>query len=937
MPRLWPLALLLLAAPARADDQAIARDAAKMFSTLRTETLPNGLRVYLVPVPGATTVTTMVAYKVGAADEQKDQTGLSHYLEHLLFKGTDKYFPGDIDRATQRAGGRNNAYTSEDMTNYHFDFAADLWPVALEIEADRMRNVKIDARHEFEQEKGAVVAELKGGEDRPWDLEYKAILPLLYEKAAPYSHPVIGEESHVRGATAEVIKRHYDAWYHPNNASLIVAGGFDPGAAMVKIKELFGPIPRAELPPRRPEVPSARTKQVRKEFASKFDVPRVMIGFNSVKSGDPDDYALTLIDGILSGGRTSRLYKRLVEGERLASAAGCSNSTGRYAGWVGLNVEMLPGKDRARAEAIVFEELAKLASEPVTEAELARAKRATLAGFLFGRENVHGLADLVAQSVTVNDLDYLKTYLDKLLAVTPADIKRVAAKVFVPTRSVVVTSVPPGDTGAGKPAAPQKPKRQESATAGIDARMAAAKRTVLPNGLTLITLEDHRLPIVTAAATVKGVALREPAEKSGVASLVGDMLEEGAAGRSGDEIALAIETVGGSLSFNRGGASLRVLAPDTELGVRLMLDCLSKPTFPQDALDRVREQQLAAIAEAESQPRSRAARLFMKQVYGDHPNGRSANGTAAIVAKLTAADCKAFHQLAFTPGETILVLVGDFETGQMRALVTKLTADWSAEKRPEPKLAAPPVPTMPVTKIVPDRTAAQTHVFVGHLGVKRSDPDYYTLLVLDNVLGTGPGFTDRLSANLRDRQGLAYTVTAQIAGVGGRPAGRVHRLHRHLPRQVRARPRRLPRGDRPHPRRAGDGARSRGRQEVFARRAAVQGGDFGRRGGATARRGALRAGLRLFERLPGESRGGDAGDGAGGGEEAPAAGQVGGRGGRPDRRGRPAAGGGEEGGAVTPHKSSKKLNRQGIKSAKSERRNWTAEAQGTQSKQKQIS
>ena len=765
MRRFWPLALLLLAAPARADDKSIAQAAAGMFSALRTETLPNGLRVYLVPVPGATTVTTMVAYKVGAADEKKDQTGLSHYLEHLLFKGTDKYFPGDIDRATQRNGGRNNAYTSEDMTCYHFDFAADLWPVALEIEADRMRNVKIDAKHEFEQEKGAVVAELKGGEDRPWNLEYKAILPLLYEKAAPYSHPVIGEESHVRGATAEVIKRHYDAWYHPNNAALIVAGGFDPDAAMGKIKELFGPIPRAELPPRVPEVAPKRTKQVRKEFTSKFDVPRVMIGFNTVKSGAADDYALTLIDGILSGGRTARLYKRLVEGERLASSAGCSNSSGRYEGWTGVNVELLQGKDRARAEAIVFEELAKLAAEPVSAAELDRAKRATLAGFVFSRENVHNLADLVARSVTVNDLDYLKNYLDTLLAVTPADIQQAAAKYFVPQKAVVVWSLPAtGQGGAAAPAAPAKPKREERAAGGIDARMAAAKRAVLPNGLVLITLEDHRLPIVTAAATVRDVALREPADQSGVASLVGDMLEEGAGGRTGDEIALAIETVGGSLSFSRSGASLKVLAPDAGLGLGLMLDCLSKPTFPQAALERVREQQLSSIADNETQPRSRAFRLFMKEVYGDHPSGRSSLGTKEAVAKLTAADCKAFHAKAFTPGDTILVVVGDFDTAQVRGLVGKLTAGWTAATPGAPQVAAPPTPPGPVTKIVPDRTAAQTHVFLGHLGVKRSDPDYYTLLVLDNVLGTGPGFTDRLSANLRDRQGLAYTVTAQITG-----------------------------------------------------------------------------------------------------------------------------------------------------------------------------
>src|SRR3954466_7719902 len=152
-----------------AADAALARTAAGMLAGVRTVTLPNGLRVYLYPIAGSPLVTTMVAYRVGSADEEADQTGLSHYLEHLLFKGTDKLLPGDVDRATQRNGGANNAYTSEDMTVYHFDFAADRWEQALDIEADRMRNIRIDEKHEFQQEKGAVISELDGGEDNPWD------------------------------------------------------------------------------------------------------------------------------------------------------------------------------------------------------------------------------------------------------------------------------------------------------------------------------------------------------------------------------------------------------------------------------------------------------------------------------------------------------------------------------------------------------------------------------------------------------------------------------------------------------------------------------------------------------------------------------------------------------------------------------------------------
>src|SRR5207244_5695264 len=175
------------------DADPASQAAASLYEGIRTETLPNGLTIYLKPVPKSPVVTTMVAYKVGSADEDLDHTGLSHYLEHLMFKGTEKIMPGDIDRLTLRNGGANNASTSEDYTLYHFDMPAERWDAVLEIEADRMRNLRIDAKHEFEQEKGAVISELERDEDRPWDLESKAILPLLFGKTAPYGHPVIGE------------------------------------------------------------------------------------------------------------------------------------------------------------------------------------------------------------------------------------------------------------------------------------------------------------------------------------------------------------------------------------------------------------------------------------------------------------------------------------------------------------------------------------------------------------------------------------------------------------------------------------------------------------------------------------------------------------------------------------------------------------------------
>ena len=605
-------------------DAELVKTAEGMFKDLKMATLDNGLRVYLLPVKGAPIVTTMVAYRVGSGDEDKTSTGLSHYLEHLMFKGTGKLMPGDFDRATQRNGGRNNAYTREDMTLYHFDFAADRWPIALEIEADRMRNLRIDKEHEFEQEKGAVISELARNEDAPWDLEGKAILPLLWPQDSPYSHPVIGKTEHVKDATDKIIKGHYDKWYHPNNAALVVVGGFDPDEALKKIKQLFGPVPKGELPQRKTATFHPERKvPVRKEFESKFDTARMIMGFNTVTVGSEEDVILDIIQDVLADGKTARLYRKLVEDERIAAEASASNYSGRYPGWFAINVEMLQGKDRKKAERLVSAELEKLANEPISDAELARARRKILATFIFTRESVHDLADTIASTSTYPGAEdvgkFFERYLERVMKVSKEDIQRVAKKYLAPKSAAIVWSVPKEEKkpeekkgGGGASARPNGrgalPARHDRADpAGIGGySLSSAKKTVLPNGLTVIALEDHRLPIVVAAVEVARVRLREPVDQLGVATLMGNLLEEGTPKHKGKEISALLEDTGGSMSFSSAGGSLKVLAPDADLGLGLMFECLQTPTFPEDALERMKEQQLSSIADAETQPDLRA-------------------------------------------------------------------------------------------------------------------------------------------------------------------------------------------------------------------------------------------------------------------------------------------------------------------------------------------
>jgi zinc protease len=774
-------ALLALLVPfanlAPCQDDAAFKAAAAFYAGIRTETLPNGLRVYLKPVPGAPIVTTMVAYKVGSADENLDATGLSHYLEHLMFKGTDKLMPGDIDRMTMRSGGRNNANTSEDATVYHFDFAADQWDTALRIEADRMRNLRIDAQHEFQQEKGAVISELKGDEDNSFDLEYKAIVPLLFGKSAPYGHPVIGEREHVEAATAAIIKGHYDHWYYPNNAALVVAGGFDPDKALVRIRELFSSIPTGKLPARKVAPEVSRTKPVRIEMPSKFEVPRMIMGFNGVKIGDPDFYPLEVIQTILSGGKTSRLYRKLVEDEAIASEVSANNNPGRYPGWFSIQVELLKGKSRQKAEDLVLAELKKLAAEPVGPEELQRTRRLMTAGYVFGRESVHALADSIARGVTTNDLDFLKSYLPRINSVTAAEIQASARKYLAPESRVVVWSVPRdgaagGTTGEKGRPGPRRERSPRSETLAGAFNLQNTNRVVLPNGLVVLLLEDHRLPVVSVDAYVKNTRLTEPADKAGVASLVGNLLDEGTASRSGQQIAAAMEDVGGILSTSASGGSVQVLSPNRALGLELLFDCLLHPNFPADALERKREQTISALIDADQRADVRARLAFAQTVYGPkNPLSRPSLGLRPIVEKLTAEDCRTFHAPRFVPNNTVLAIVGDFQSRDTVAEITRITRDWKSAATPKPDL--PPIPPLKEFKqeIISMPESAQLYVILGHAGILRLDPDFYKLLVMDHILGVGSGFTDRLSATLRDRQGLAYSVSATITGSAAEVVG----------------------------------------------------------------------------------------------------------------------------------------------------------------------
>ncbi|MBI3271547.1 MAG: insulinase family protein [Planctomycetes bacterium] len=815
--------------------------AAALAKGVVRETLPNGLRIALKERHACPVVTTLIEYHVGSVDEVAGRTGLSHYLEHMLFKGTDRYKRGDIDLLTMKNGGSNNAFTTEDATGYHFDFASDRWEIALEIEANRMRNCTFDAR-EVDAERNVVIEELKQDLDAPTGLLDIKFGETMFT-AHPYRFPIIGYEADLKKEGRDEFYGHYNKYYVPNNAVLVIVGDVDAAKVLPKVRDLFGKIPRGPEIVRSvtPEPPQTAERRFTLQHGTTNDYFRV--GFHTCKIGDPEDYALDIINAVLTAGRSSRLHRKLVEEEKLAASVESSNDIGQYPKGFFVDVDVNPGKDRDRVEKLVLDELAKLASEPVTDREMEKAKNGIEAATLFGRETTNALATDLALHEVLGNTDYMEKYAERIRAVTKEHVLATAKKYFTKENRTVgwclaekdeeegkgesnaptgsgkggsgAETPPKGDhraapgarpwvglrrgraafrsmpgvspAGPGPGAPPVQPPAPPVQPAAPPAQPPAAglaptpkapppfslgeiRRVVLDNGLTLLLRPNHDLPLVSLAAFVNAGALYEPEEKAGLSSLLGQCLSEGAGRRTGPELAEAIEFVGGGLATSGTGVAAKVLSRDLDLALELVSDVLQNATFPPEALEKERAKALVAIKTQEDEPETVAAKLLNEFIYKGHPAHRSAMGTEDTVKALTRDDLLAHYRAFFRPNNTTLAISGDFDSGRMVEAVTARFKGW--EKAP---IARPELPALTRGKKAQRRyltmDTEQAVVLLGHLGIRRNNPDFPALRVMDYVLGTGTGFTDRLSKRLRDELGLAYTVRANITDTAGLEPG----------------------------------------------------------------------------------------------------------------------------------------------------------------------
>jgi len=434
------LAMVLFAMPAYAGG----------FGDVREHVLDNGLKVLLLEEHKSPVAVFQIWYKVGSVDEPYDKAGMSHMLEHMMFKGTDKYGPKTFSRTVQKYGGSDNAFTSHDYTAYFQTFASDYIYLSLELESDRMKNLLLD-KDEFRSERDVVAEERRMRYDNDPESALGELTQAATFEVHPYRWPIIGWMETIRNWELEDLENHYENYYVPNNATIVMVGDFDADSMLEDIERYFGGIPRGPEPEHasitEPEQKGERRVYLKKEA----QLPTLYIAYHTPNMTHPDTFALDVLETVISGGKSARLYKSLVYDKQVAQYAGAGyNSVTRYPETFTFWAGVMPEHTADEVEAGIYEEIEKLKSEPVGEREMKKAKNQIEASFIMGQDSNFYRAMLLGRYELAGSWKMLTTYVDGIRAVTPKDVMRVAKEYLVEeNRTVGVLQPLPIGEGAG--------------------------------------------------------------------------------------------------------------------------------------------------------------------------------------------------------------------------------------------------------------------------------------------------------------------------------------------------------------------------------------------------------------------------------------------------------------------------------------------------------
>jgi zinc protease len=708
--------------------------------------LPNGLTIIVQEDHSAPVASVQAWCATGSIEEDQHLgAGLSHILEHMLFKGTNTRSTNEIAQKIQDVGGYINAYTSFDRTVFWIDVPKDGVTTAIDILADAMMNSSLPPA-EYQKEQEVIRREFAMGMDDPDRMVSLLLFATAYQRH-PYRFPVIGELEIYNQLTQEQVMQYYKTRYVPNNLTFVVVGDVDAEKVRQQLAELFKPYPEKSLKPVfiPEEPPQLGRRNVQREFAT--ELTHLALAWHIPAVTSPDVPALDLLSTILGDGRSSRLYRRLREEAGLAFSISAFSYTPGDPGLFGIDATVDP-KKRDAAEQLALQILDEVKRAGVSADELEKAKKITLSHHLGALTTMRGQAsDIGSNWLLTRDLNFSRHYLDAVQKVTLDDVKRVAANYLTENNLTVVSLNPKGSLG---------PK-----TEGAKAPSAGeVQKFELANGLRLLVREDPRLPLVAMGAVFRGGLLAETPDTNGITRLMAKALLKGTKTRTAEQIANDIEAVGGSISSDAGNnsfsVSVDVTKPDVKLGLDLLSDVLLNATFPEKAIAREKEIQIASIQQEEEQLTTVARNIMRQALFPQHPYALRSNGSVESVQRLTQKDLLEFRDRYVTAKNGVIYVFGDVNATEVKQIVEQTLGKMNSGA-----LALTDAkPSMPLGKpeIVESRKdKAQGVIMVGFRGASLSSPDRYALELIDEA---SSDLGSRFFVRIREQMGLAYYVGA---------------------------------------------------------------------------------------------------------------------------------------------------------------------------------
>jgi zinc protease len=736
--------------------------------------LKNGLTLIVHEDHKAPIVAVNIWYHVGSKNERLGKTGFAHLFEHLMFGGSENHKQRYIEAMEPIGATDLNGTTNSDRTNYFQNVPVSALDYTLWLESDRMGHLlgAIDQKT-LDLQRGVVQNEKRQGENRPYGLSYELITKATYPAGHPYSWTVIGSMEDLNAASMNDVQEWFKTYYGPSNAVLSIAGDIDAATARQKVEKYFGDIP-AGPPIAAHRVWVAKMTGTHRQVAQdRVPQARIYKVWNVPQNGSPDADYLDLLGRVLSQGKSSRLYKRLVYDDQIATDVSAFAYAQEIGGQFQIIATARPGDDLKKVERAIDEELARLLEGGPTAQEMERVRNQKVAGFLRGIERVGGFggkSDLLASNqIYLGSPEAYKASMQRIEAATPEDVRSAGRRWLAD--GVYVLEVHPYPKYEVSKVSVDRSKPPELGKFP-ELRLPKLQHSTMSNGVKLVLAERHETPIVNLWLVLDAGYAADQSALPGTAQATAALLTGGTKSRTAlqisDELGLLGAQLGAFSNLDVSIVRLSALKAKLDPSLALYADVILNPSFPQEDFARQQKLQLAAIQREKVTGIAMGLRVLPALLYGkghSYGNPLTGSGTEESVARLTREDLARFHQTWFRPNNSTLVVAGDTTLAEITPKLEKLFADWPKKPVPAKNISRVQFPAKPVVYIMDRPGALQSDILVGQVAPPHSSPEQIAIETMNSIFGGD--FGARLNMNLREDKHWSYGAMALLLDARG--------------------------------------------------------------------------------------------------------------------------------------------------------------------------